>query len=94
MKPKRILASVLSVALLLQLSPLNIWALDEDLQQTPQVSTVQENINPAPVEDSALLTAHGVPRRCVAQRNDRNDPQRKIGRITAKQSVKARFIWG
>lgn len=31
MKPKRILASVLSVALLLQLSPLNIWALDEDL---------------------------------------------------------------
>lgn len=57
MKPKRILASVLSVALLLQLSPLNIWALDEDLQQTPQVSTVQENINPAPVKDSALLTA-------------------------------------
>ena len=27
MKSKRILASVLSVALLLQLSPLNIWAL-------------------------------------------------------------------
>lgn len=75
-------------------SPLNIWALDEDLQQTPQVSTVQENIDPAPVEDSALLTAHSVPRRCVAQRNDRNDPWRKIGRITAKQSVKARFIWG
>lgn len=75
-------------------SPLNIWALDEDLQQTPQVSTVQENIDPAPVEGSALLTAHSVPRRCVAQRNDRNDPQRKIGRITAKQSVKARFIWG
>ena len=75
-------------------SPLNIWALDEDLQQTPQVSTVQENINPAPVEGSALLTAHSVPRRCVAQRNDRNAPQRKIGRITAKQSVKARFIWG
>lgn len=74
MKPKRILASVLSVALLLQLSPLNIWALDEDLQQTPQVSTVQENIDPVPVEDSALLTAHIVPRRCVAQRNDRNDP--------------------
>lgn len=55
-------------------SPLNIWALDEDLQQTPQVGTVQENINPAPVEDSALLTAHSVPRRCVVQRNDRNDP--------------------
>lgn len=73
-------------------SPLNIWALDEDLQQTPQVSTVQENIDPAPVEGSALLTAHSVPRRCVAQRNDRNVPQRKIGRITAKQSVKARFI--
>lgn len=54
-------------------SPLNIWALDEDLQQTPQVSTVQENIGPAPVEGSALLTAHSVPRRCVAQRNDRND---------------------
>lgn len=94
MKPKRILASVLSVALLLQLNPLNIWALDEDLQQTPQVGTVQENIDPAPVEDSALLTAYSVPRRCVAQRNDRNDPQRKIGQITAKQSVKARFIWG
>ncbi|WP_417108912.1 hypothetical protein [Hominenteromicrobium sp.] len=55
-------------------SPLNIWALDEDLQQTPQVSTVQENIDPAPVEGSALLTAHSVPRRCVAQRNDRNAP--------------------
>lgn len=94
MKLKRILASVLSVALLLQLSPLNIWALDEDLQQTPQVSTVQENIDPAPVEGSALLPAHSVPRRCVAQRNNRNDSQRKIGRITAKQSVKARFIWG
>lgn len=78
----------------LWLAPLNIWALDEDLQQTPQVSTVQENIGPAPVEGSMLLTAHSVPRRCVAQRNDRNDPQRKIGRITAKQSVKARFIWG
>lgn len=74
MKPKRILASVLSVALLLQLSPLNIWALDEDLQQTPQVSTVQENIDPAPEEGSVLLTAHSVPRRCVAQRNDRNAP--------------------
>lgn len=55
-------------------SPLNIWALDENLQQTPQVGTVQENIDPAPVEDSALLTAHSVPRRCVAQRNGRNDP--------------------
>ena len=48
-------------------SPHNIWALDEDLQQTPQVSTVQENIDPA------LLTAHSALRRCVAQRNDRND---------------------
>ena len=55
-------------------SPLNIWALDEDLQQTPQVSTVQENIDLALVEGSALLTAHSVPRRCVVQRNDRNDP--------------------
>lgn len=85
---KKLTSFVLAMA-----SPLNIWALDEDLQQTPQVSTVQENIGPAPVEGSALLTAHSVPRRCVAQRNDRNDPQRKIGRITAKQSVKARFIW-
>ena len=74
MKAKRILASVLSVALLLQLSPLGVLALDESLPQTPQVSTVQENINPAPVEDSALLTAHSVPRRCVVQRNDRNAP--------------------
>lgn len=86
---KKLTSFVLAMA-----SLLNIWALDEDLQQTPQASTVQENIDPAPVEDSALLTAHSVPRRCVAQRNDRNDPQRKIGRITAKQSVKARFIWG
>ena len=86
---KKLTSFVLAMA-----SPLNIWALDEDLQQTPQVGTVQENIDPAPVEDSALLTAHSVPRRCVAQRNDRNDSQRKIGRITAKQSVKARFIWG
>lgn len=85
---KKLTSFVLAMA-----NPLNIWALDEDLQQTPQVGTVQENIDPAPVEDSALLTAHSVPRRCVAQRNDRNDPQRKIGRITAKQSVKARFIW-
>lgn len=86
---KKLTSFVLAMA-----SPLNIWALDEDLQQTPQVSTVQENIDPAPVEGSALLTAHSVPRRCVAQRNDRNDPWRKIGRITAKQSGKARFIWG
>lgn len=86
---KKLTSFVLAMA-----NPLNIWALDEDLQQTPQVSTVQENIDPAPVEGSALLTAHSVPRRCVAQRNDRNDPQRKIGRITAKQSVKARFIRG
>lgn len=86
---KKLTSFVLAMA-----SPLNIWALDEDLQQTPQVGTVQENIDPAPVEDSALLTAHSVPRRCVVQRNDRNDPWRKIGRITAKQSVKARFIWG
>ena len=42
MKPKRILASVLSVALLLQLSPLNIWALDENLQQPPQVRTFEQ----------------------------------------------------
>ena len=86
---KKLTSFVLAMA-----SPLNIWALDEDLQQTPQVSTVQGNIDPTPVEGSALLTAHSVPRRCVAQRNDRNVPQRKIGRITAKQSVKARFIWG
>lgn len=86
---KKLTSFVLAMA-----NPLNIWALDEDLQQTPQVRTVQENIDPAPVEGSALLTAHSVPRRCVAQRNDRNDPQRKIGRITAKQSVKARFIRG
>ena len=84
---KKLTSFVLAMA-----SPLNIWALDEDLQQTPQVRTVQENIDPAPVEDSALLTAHSVPRRCVAQRNDRNDPWRKIGQITAKQSGKARFI--
>ena len=66
---KKLTSFVLAMA-----SPLTIWALDEDLQQTPQVSTVQENINPAPVEDSALLTAHSVPHRCVAQRNDRNAP--------------------
>ena len=66
---KKLTSFVLDMA-----SPLKIWALDEDLQKTPQVSTVQENIDPAPVEDSALLTAHSVPHRCVAQRNDRNDP--------------------
>ena len=33
MKAKRILASVLSVALLLQLSPLGVLALDESLPQ-------------------------------------------------------------
>lgn len=66
---KKLTSFVLTMA-----SPLNIWALDEDLQQTPQVGTVQENIDPAPVEDSALLTAYSVPRRCVAQRNGRNAP--------------------
>ena len=50
---KKLTSFVLTMA-----SPLNIWALDEDLQQTPQASTVQENIDPAPVEGSALLTAH------------------------------------
>lgn len=54
---KKLTSFVLAMA-----NPLNIWALDEDLQQTPQVSTVQENIDPAPVKDSALLTAHSVPR--------------------------------
>ena len=53
MKAKRILASVLSVALLLQLSPLGVLALDEGLPQTPQVSTVQENQDPAPTEEPA-----------------------------------------
>lgn len=48
MKAKRILAFVLSVALLLQLSPLGVLALDESLPQTPQVSTVQENLDPVP----------------------------------------------
>ena len=55
MKAKRILASVLSVALLLQLSPLGVLALDESLPQTPQVSTVQENLDPAPTEEPALV---------------------------------------
>ena len=53
MKAKRILASVLSVALLLQLSPLGVLALDESLPQTPQVSTVQENLDPVPTEEPA-----------------------------------------
>ena len=53
MKAKRILASVLSVALLLQLSPLGVLALDEGLPQTPQVSTVQENLDPTPTEEPA-----------------------------------------
>ena len=55
MKAKRILASVLSVALLLQLSPLGVLALDEGLPQTPQVSTMQENLDPAPTEEPALV---------------------------------------
>lgn len=53
MKAKRILASVLSVALLLQLSPLGVLALDESLPQTPQVSTVQENLDPVPTAEPA-----------------------------------------
>ena len=53
MKAKRILASVLSVALLLQLSPLGVLALDESLPQTPQVCTVQENLDPAPTAEPA-----------------------------------------
>ena len=53
MKAKRILASVLSVALLLQLSPLGVLALDESLPQTPQVSTVQESLDPTPTEEPA-----------------------------------------
>lgn len=66
MKAKRILASVLSVALLLQLSPLGVLALDESLPQTPQVSTVQENLDPAPTEEPALVadpvpTAEPIP---------------------------------
>lgn len=55
MKAKRILASVLSVAFLLQLSPLGVLALDESLPQTPQVSTVQENLDPTPTEEPALV---------------------------------------
>lgn len=53
MKAKRILASVLSAALLLQLSPLGVLALDESLPQTPQVSTVQENLDPVPTAEPA-----------------------------------------
>lgn len=60
MKAKRILASVLSVALLLQLSPLGVLALDESLPQTPQVSTVQENLDPVPTEEPAP-TAEPIP---------------------------------
>ena len=60
MKAKRILASVLSVALLLQLSPFGVFALDESLPQTPQVSTVQENLDPAPTEEPAS-TAEPTP---------------------------------
>ena len=60
MKAKRILASVLSVALLLQLSPLGVLALDESLPQTPQVCTVQENLDPVPTEESAP-TAEPIP---------------------------------
>ena len=66
MKAKRILASVLSVALLLQLSPLGVFALDENLPQTSQVSTVQENLDPAPTaepapEETAAPTATPTP---------------------------------
>ena len=64
MKAKRILASVLSVALLLQLSPLGVLALDESLPQTPQVCTVQENLDPAPTAEhqpSRPVTAGAMP---------------------------------
>lgn len=66
MKAKRILASVLSVALLLQLSPFGVFALDENLPQTPQVSTVQENLDPTPTaeptpEETAAPTATPTP---------------------------------
>ena len=71
MKAKRILASVLSVALLLQLSPLGVLALDEGLPQTPQVSTVQENLDPTPTEEPALVaepapTAESIPEETAA----------------------------
>ena len=65
MKAKRILASVLSVAFLLQLSPLGVLALDESLPQTPQVSTVQENLDPAPTEEPAA-TAEPSPEETAA----------------------------
>jgi len=61
MKAKRILASVLSVALLLQLSPLGVLALDESLPQTPQVSTVQENLDPVPTAEPAPTEEPGTP---------------------------------
>lgn len=64
MKAKRILASVLSVALLLQLSPLGVLALDESLPQTPQVCTVQENLDSAPTakhQPSRPVTAGALP---------------------------------
>ena len=66
MKAKRILASVLSVALLLQLSPFGVFALDENLPQTPQVSTIQENLDPTPTaepapEKTAAPTAEPTP---------------------------------
>ena len=60
MKAKQILASVLSVALLLQLSPLGVLALDESLPQTPQVSTVQENLDPAPTAELAPTEEPGT----------------------------------
>ena len=72
MKAKRILASVLSVALLLQLSPLGVLALDESLPQTPQVSTVQEaldTVTPAdhappaePIQEETAVTSADPPR--------------------------------
>ena len=65
MKAKRILASVLSVALLLQLSPLGVFALDENLPQTPQVSTVQENLDPAPTAEPTP-TAEPAPEETAA----------------------------
>ena len=61
MKAKQILASGLSVALLLQLSPLGVLALDESLPQTPQVSTVQENLDPAPTAELAPTEEPGTP---------------------------------
>ena len=61
MKAKQILASVLSVALLLQLSPLGVLALDESLPQTPQVSTVQENLDPAPTAELDPTEEPGTP---------------------------------